>query len=89
MIGIGICIGASTVSIVKIRRSSPSKVMSAVSIPHEGDPRAVLERALAGLPEDALLLVTGRKFKDLLALPNVPEPEAVEAAYHFSAKGRI
>ncbi|MDH7497959.1 MAG: BadF/BadG/BcrA/BcrD ATPase family protein, partial [Syntrophomonadaceae bacterium] len=88
---LGICIGASTVSVAMLEVSAAGGVEVTLSTgtPHEGDPR----RALATLLEQVsptgtdFLAVTGRKFRSLLAVASLSEPEAVEYAYGWAARG--
>jgi predicted CoA-substrate-specific enzyme activase len=73
---LGICLGASTVSIAE-RDGSDYKF---TKIRHDGRVAGVLCDALAGsLP--ATIGITGRKFRSLLSLETVSEPEAIELAY--------
>lgn len=83
----GICLGASTLSMVQLDpENAPSKaqaILNSHSIRHEGDPKAALRRLLTPYhltPEDSVA-VTGRKFRHLLTLSSLSEPEAVELAY--------
>jgi predicted CoA-substrate-specific enzyme activase len=95
MTSIGICIGATTVSAVRLEvdmvsgKSDPPdfkpavRVMKTALCPHEGDPRQTLHKALAVVDFTSAdrLAATGRKFRHFLNLPTVSEPEAVELAY--------
>ncbi len=92
---IGICIGASTVSVVRLavehhktgagnpKNGHRTKVIQAVLYPHGGDPRTTLLKALADIPTAPMerVAATGRKFRHYLNLPTLSEPEAVELAY--------
>ncbi|HEY6873791.1 MAG TPA: acyl-CoA dehydratase activase [Geobacteraceae bacterium] len=72
----GVCLGASTVSIAE----RCGNEIQYSRIRHDGKVAAVFQEFLAGaLP--ATIGVTGRKFRNLLTMPTVPEPEAVELAY--------
>ncbi len=73
---IGICIGASTISIA--RKTGEKIEFSRVH--HDGKVARVLTEILDGnLP--AKLGITGRKFRNLVSVPTISEPEAVELAY--------
>jgi predicted CoA-substrate-specific enzyme activase len=92
---IGICIGATTVSAVRIEmiaatgkndlpdREPMVNVVRTVLLPHEGDPRRTLHKAMAAVAYASAdrIAATGRKFRQCLNLPTVSEPEAVELAY--------
>jgi activator of 2-hydroxyglutaryl-CoA dehydratase len=92
---IGICIGATTVSAVRLKTLTASEksdlpdreprveVVQTVLLPHEGDPRRTLRKAMAALDCASAdrVAATGRKFRHCLNLPTLAEPEAVELAY--------
>ena len=93
---LGICMGASTVSLVRIqaeamdpgdpdRYARPEVLWHAV-YPHDGDPKRALSNALQGLEWDKIdkVVATGRKFRDILNFSSIAEPEAVEHAYATS-----
>ena len=84
MESLGICLGASTISLVRLRKSSQGiEILWSHNKPHEGNPRKSLTNAL-GLVDDIQDLrigATGRKFRNHLALPTLSEPEAVGLAY--------
>ena len=87
---IGICLGASTVSAVRLEAppGSPGakpRIDRVVLLPHEGNPRAALVKALSGIDPAAAarIAATGRKFRTFVNLTSIPEPEAVEAAYPY------
>ena len=90
---LGLCLGASTVSLVEIRgrmasvaaigpNEKPSVVRHA-EYPHDGNPRQALLNALHGVKWEGIARVatTGRKFREFLNLSTISEPEAVECAY--------
>jgi predicted CoA-substrate-specific enzyme activase len=101
---IGLCLGASTISAVKIkvegdvdgstkRTVSPEgiEIEIVIRLAHEGNPRRALEQVLAELgerePLDGIpVLATGRKFRALLAVSGLSEPEATEHALAFLAR---
>ena len=74
----GICIGASSVSVVRLSSSSAGiKIVSAHSYPHNGNPKTFLSEYLSGnVPEK--VAVTGRKFRKFCNLTSIPEAEAIE-----------
>ncbi len=85
---IGLCLGASTVSLVQLQYDEghdgghPRIVHHAVHT-HDGDPKRTLVKALEDIDWRAVdkVAATGRKFRDFLNLTAIPEPEAVEYAY--------
>ena len=87
MQSLGICLGASTISLVGMERDAAGakRVVLRRKRAHEGNPRRVLQEMLAEIEAPAGLKVaaTGRKFRHNLALANIPEPEAVELACSF------
>jgi predicted CoA-substrate-specific enzyme activase len=74
---IGICLGASTISIAG--RSGEKIEFSHIS--HDGKVAQTLREVLDGNPT-AKLGITGRKFRNLVSIPTVSEPETVELAYN-------
>jgi activator of 2-hydroxyglutaryl-CoA dehydratase len=91
MKALGLCMGASTVSLVQVEQDLDAPGMPSPRITHhslhthEGDPKRTLVRALSGLDMRAFdrIAVTGRKFCRFVNLTSVSEPEAVETAYPF------
>jgi predicted CoA-substrate-specific enzyme activase len=88
---LGLCLGASTVSLVQIEQEwsdaeAPATRVIAHSVHvHEGDPKRSLLRALQAidLPSFGRIAATGRKFRKFVNLTSISEPEAVECAYPF------
>jgi len=94
---LGLCLGASTVSIVQIEQDlgsvdgnpTPSKktprVVDYSLHVHEGDPKKTLLSAIERLDMDSFdrIVATGRKFRNYVNLSSISEPEAVEYAYQF------
>ncbi len=79
----GICVGASTVSVVSLKLTAGSlSIDKTNSIPHHGNPKTVVGEILKDCRSNHIA-VTGRKFRNLLNLSGIPEPEAVEIAYDF------
>ncbi len=83
---LGICLGASTISMVELKQhDSKKEITHSVSTPHFGDVRGCLLTMLNqqdGL-QDKRLCVTGRKLRNSLHLSSIAEPEAVEEAVKF------
>lgn len=84
MESVGICIGATTLSAVRLVRNDGDVVRTAGVFvkAHNGNPREVLLEAIrllnVGAPDR--VAVTGRKFRQILNLTTITEPEAVESA---------
>lgn len=87
---LGICLGASTISLCQIDAEATEKrlqprIIDHALYPHEGDPKRTLLRALDLLDMSSFdrITATGRKFRTFVNLSSIPEPEAVELAYPF------
>lgn len=84
----GICLGASTLGIVKVKKNNGTIEIEEVILKnHEGNPRLYLEsafRELTGIP----VVITGRKLKNLVNLPQITEVEALEQALKFIYKDK-
>ncbi|MEN8245536.1 MAG: acyl-CoA dehydratase activase [Thermodesulfobacteriota bacterium] len=91
---LGLCLGASTISIVQIEsnghkgdmgHAAQPKVVAHFLHPHEGDPRQTLNKALEqfDLKTFDRIAATGRNLRKAVNLASIPEPEAVELAYCF------
>ncbi len=93
---LGICLGASTVTLVRIEAEAPKEKPSCAAssrprivehreYPHDGNPKATLLKALQPIPWEAVgrVAVTGRKFRAWLNLSTISEPEAAEYAYRY------
>ena len=88
---LGLCLGASTVSLVQVEQDrtdggAPATHVVAHSVHlHEGDPKRTLRRALEGVDIASFdrIAATGRKFRKFVNLTSISEPEAVECAYPF------
>jgi len=88
---LGLCLGASTISLVILEQEHRSETCSPASpriihtaaIAHEGNPKQTLISALEQLDLDFIhrIVATGRKFRDFVNLTSISEPEAVERAY--------
>ncbi|MFW6266226.1 MAG: acyl-CoA dehydratase activase [Halanaerobiales bacterium] len=89
MTAVGICMGASNISVVSTGEDKDGKVnvREHFSRAHEGNVRKTLKNMVGDKrwEDDTLFAVTGRKFKNLVDLPTIAEPEATELAYeHLS-----
>lgn len=93
---IGICLGASTVSVVHLRQPASSdctaspEIVSAQTYPHGGDPRKILKSVLSSSDFEGVrqMAATGRRFREFVNLTTISEPEAVEYAYrHVRSPG--
>jgi predicted CoA-substrate-specific enzyme activase len=94
---LGVCLGASTVSLVQLEKdrrpdtntATPQnnnfKIVKHSVYPHEGDPKKTLLRAINGFDLSTFdrIVATGRRFRSFVNLTSIPEPEAVEYAYRF------
>ena len=94
---LGICLGASTISMVHLEQaldhngqagtSAPQKphIVKYTLHPHEGNPKKTLRLAIKDLDLNSFdrIAATGRKFRYFVNLSSIPEPEAVEYAYQF------
>ncbi|MEE9913222.1 MAG: acyl-CoA dehydratase activase [Deltaproteobacteria bacterium] len=81
---LGICLGASTVSIAELHQQDGRiRVQSHCVRPHEGNPQKALLEAMASYPLSSFdrIAATGRKFRELLNITSISEPQAVEYAY--------
>ena len=82
---LGICLGASTISAVLLARHDGRTVIEkTVTLPHEGNPKAVFQDLMRQFEgENLRVLITGRKFRHFVNLPNITEPEAIEYALEY------
>ncbi len=94
MNSLGICLGASTVSIVEISTDEKNNRRRPVITnfhvqAHEGNPKRVLRQKLEKMNMDKFdsIAVTGRRFRKFLNLSSISEPEAVEYAYDYTNRG--
>ncbi len=84
MNSLGICLGASTISIVELAKTGNSiKIEKTINKAHEGNPRDLLVKELKELDLGTPIAVTGRKFRNLVNLSSISEPEAVEVALTY------
>ncbi|NIA12716.1 MAG: activase [Nitrospiraceae bacterium] len=83
MESLGICLGASTIGLARLRRSEAGiEVVSARTCAHEGNPRNTLRAMIEAEPgaADLPIAATGRKFRRHVSFATIAEPEAVERA---------
>ena len=94
---LGLCLGASTVSLVRLeqnrnpktyhptKRNNNLRIVKSSLYPHEGDPKKTLLRLINDLDlnEFDRIVATGRRFRSFVNLTSIPEPEAVEYAYQY------
>ncbi|KKM10698.1 hypothetical protein SY88_13245 [Clostridiales bacterium PH28_bin88] len=81
---IGLCLGASSISMVLLEGEKPPLILEGRNIPHEGNAKEILAAILEEYRgEYEAVAVTGRKLKDMVNLPGITEPEATEYAYQY------
>ncbi|MCI5123753.1 MAG: activase, partial [Candidatus Electrothrix sp. AR5] len=86
MKSLGICAGASSISLAGLEQnSSEKKLLFAQSRAHDGNPRKVLREMLEQIDDlqEYKIAATGRKFRNMLNFSGIAEPEAVELATGF------
>ncbi|MFA5405493.1 MAG: acyl-CoA dehydratase activase, partial [Ignavibacteria bacterium] len=85
MLSLGICIGASTISFVKTKEQSGIvSILEYKSIIHEGNPKTYISEYFKNFEStDYSIIVTGRKFKELINAFTISEPEAVEESVKY------
>ena len=86
----GICLGASTISAVEVEKTGGKiEVKKVIRKHHEGNPKEEFAAVVRELnPGSGPVLVTGRKFRDFVKIPNITEPEASEYALAHIGRGR-
>ncbi len=90
---LGICVGASTVSFVHLSQPTTDvenpkirpTILDHGQYAHDGDPKKILRKLLNGLEQTHFdqVAATGRRFRHILELTTIPEPQAVELAYAY------
>lgn len=86
---VGICIGASTVTMACIKENEKVIAIDKTSsISHEGNPREILLNLLNqdNIKNADRIVVTGRKLRHLVNATALSEPEAIEEAYKYITK---
>jgi len=84
---LGLCLGASTIKAVElIDDNGVRRVGKVVVRIHESNPRRILAGLIAELSVDRYdhVMITGRKFRDIVNGASITEPEAVEHAIRFT-----
>ncbi len=85
---IGVCLGASTVSLVRISTNNGLTIENVIVKAHNGDPKSVFLDFLSQFDLNThSVVVTGRKFRHLTAFTNISEPTATEFALTYLNKG--
>ncbi len=80
---LGVCLGASTVSFVKVHvnKLNTVEIQEYKSINHEGNPKVVFLENLEHFAGTGIqVVITGRKFRNLVTLKTISESEATEYA---------
>lgn len=80
---VGICCGASTISVVCMKREGmDTQIVNVMSRAHNGNPKQVVTEILSSLDIASCdrIASTGRKLRQLLNLTTISEPLAVEYA---------
>ncbi len=91
---LGICLGASTVSLVQLQKKmmpnnctegASARIIDYKLYPHNGDPKNTLNTALKKLDITSFkhIVATGRRFRKLVNITQISEPVAVELAYQY------
>ncbi len=83
---IGICLGASTISIIQVSQDTLGNIQinDHKSVLHNGNPQETFLQLIKSFsPIGKRLVVTGRKFRHLVNLASISEPEATETAFEF------
>jgi predicted CoA-substrate-specific enzyme activase len=82
---IGICLGATTLSLVEIKKiDNKIKIEKTIVKEHEGDPKNLLASYLDKYDiSGKYIAATGRKFRHFINIPSITEPEATEIAYNY------
>ena len=68
------------------RENETFSVLKTISISHEGNPASAILSAIEKFEslEDVRIATSGRKFRHLLDLPSISEPQALESALSFT-----
>jgi hypothetical protein len=83
---VGICIGASNISFVKLHRDKTGivNIDKVLTMPHNGSPKTIfLDSFKEFNSEKYPAALTGRKFRSIINLTSISEPEATELAFGF------
>ena len=87
---IGVCLGASTVSFVKVGKDGDAvKIKDTLTLTHSGNPKQMFYENLQKFnPDKFPVVVTGRKFRNIVNLTTISEPEATEFAFAYINKNK-
>jgi len=83
---LGICLGASSVSVAELHgHKGQMRIHSCQVQAHEGNPKNTLLSVLShyDLASFDRIAATGRKFRELLNVTSISEPQAVEYGYRY------
>jgi len=82
---LGICIGSTNISFVSIiRDAEKTNIQTVKTIAYKGNPQHALEENLQDFNLSELsVVITGRKYRELVKTASVSEPEAIEEAVKF------
>lgn len=86
---IGVSLGASTIKTAKIKLENQNRIeiLQTLVVNHQGNPYKYFREILEELnPNNNPVVVTGRKFRNLVKLPSISEAEATEVAYQYLRK---
>ncbi len=87
----GVCLGASSVSYCLVERNEDNSysVIDAENMAHNGDPKhKLLDILNSKYSSKYPIAATGRKFRNILNIANISEPEATESALQFYFKDK-
>ena len=80
---LGISIGASSISMVELLNDNGDiRISSHKTKAHQGNPKQIIEEIFKN-EFSGKVVVTGRKFRKLLNLTSIPEPEAIELSTEY------
>ena len=86
MKSLGICLGASTITFVEVKNENKNiKIENITSKIHEGNAKQNFLHILSNIKPETFdkITVTGRKFRENVALTTITEPEAIEYSLEF------
>jgi predicted CoA-substrate-specific enzyme activase len=88
---LGICVGAWSISFVEIEEKNDKiQIIKTEKIIHSGNPQKFLIEKLKNIDfSETKIVVTGRKFRNFVNLPNISETEATEIAFKFLIKNKL
>ncbi|HDT15281.1 MAG TPA: activase, partial [Firmicutes bacterium] len=88
---VGVCLGASTISAVKLRKETGHGIIveKVIRKHHEGNPKDEFASVIKAIETNGCrVLVTGRSFRDFVTIPSITEPEASEYALEYVNKDK-